>query len=54
MVGFLMSPDFCAWLGITEKDSAAQLADFQTAVTGLLLYMLLRRAEMQNAGSQII
>ena len=47
MIGFLMSRDFCASLGTTEEDSAAQLAHFQTAVTGLLLYMLLYRVEMQ-------
>lgn len=45
--GFSMSPDFWASLGITEKDSAAQLEHFQIAVTGLLLYMPLCRVELQ-------
>lgn len=47
VIGFLTSPDFSASLGITEKDSAVQLADFQTSVIGLLLYILLCKVEMQ-------
>lgn len=46
VIGFLMSHDFSASLAITEKDSAVQLAHFQAAVIGLLLYILLCKVEM--------
>lgn len=52
VIGFLMSPDFWALLGIMEKDSATQLAHFQTAVTWAAFVHALMQS--RNAGSQII
>lgn len=49
VISFFMSSDFCAF---TEKDSAAQLARFQTGVTWAAFVHALMRS--RNAGSQII